>query len=90
MGNLRHVILRDAGHSVPRYKPEAALQMFKDFLENGQTTTTTMTTTGRLPQFLTEVSSQMSETTTTTPTTTGRLFKTEPTDHHEHMNYEVL
>ena len=37
VGNLRHVILRDAGHSVPRYKPEAALQMFKDFLENGQT-----------------------------------------------------
>ena len=35
VGNLRHVILRDAGHSVPRYQPEVALLMFKDFLENG-------------------------------------------------------
>ena len=35
VGNLRHVVLRDAGHSAPRYQPEAALEMLQDFLRNG-------------------------------------------------------
>ena len=50
-----------------------------------------------LSEFFNDVASQMRGTTTTTTTTmtttmttTGMLFKTELTDHHEHMNYEVL
>ena len=34
--NFTYVTIHGSGHMVPEYKPQAALQMFKTFLDNGQ------------------------------------------------------
>ena len=31
---MRHVVFKDSGHSVPRNQPEAALEMFRGFIEH--------------------------------------------------------